>query len=181
MEPSLRLRALRISPWLPTTSSVEPPPMSHTTTLRSNTGTAWSTPRWMRRASSNPEITSTSTPTSRARSMNTARFSASRTAEVATARMVAPWIAATCRKRASASMPRVIAAGVSRFMSPADDPRRTISFSRSTHLDAVLVDPGDDEVDRVRADVDRGEDVGHALHSDVSAARSRRSPPDRTD
>src|ERR671911_313915 len=79
MAPNLRLRAVRISPLRPTTSSVEPPPMSHTSTCRSNTGTACSTPRWMSRASSKPEMTSTSTPASaRARSMKVARFSPSR-------------------------------------------------------------------------------------------------------
>ena len=40
------------------------PPMSTSTRRRSKTGTACSTPRWIRRASSTPEMTSTSTPAS---------------------------------------------------------------------------------------------------------------------
>ena len=64
--PSLRLTdGEEARPARPTMSSVLPPPMSHTSTRRSKTGSAWSTPRWMRRASSTPETISTSTPASR--------------------------------------------------------------------------------------------------------------------
>ena len=81
-----RARGAAPRPRWPTSSSVLPPPMSHSRRRWSNTGTAWSTPRWMRRASSTPEMTFTLTrASSQARSISTSRFSASRTAEVATA------------------------------------------------------------------------------------------------
>ena len=96
--PSLRLRAASTSPRSPMRSSVEPPPMSTSMSRLSKTGTACSTPRWMRRASSIPEMTSTSTPASSwARRTNTSWFSASRTALVATARIEAPSASATRR------------------------------------------------------------------------------------
>src|SRR5437764_846652 len=94
MAPTLRLRAASMSPPRPTMNSVLPPPMSTTSTCWSNTGTAWSTPRWMSRASSTPEITSTPTlALTRAASRNSSRFSASRTALVATAWTSAPNVA----------------------------------------------------------------------------------------
>ena len=49
-------------------------------------------------------------------------------------------------------------------------------------LDAVLVDPGNDEVDRVRADVDRGEDVRHPLlrrQPTLTCRRPSRDDPGR--
>ena len=65
--------------------------MSTSSSRWSKTGTAWSTPSWIRRASSTPEITSMSTPaSSRARQRNSWALAASRTALVATARTVAP-------------------------------------------------------------------------------------------
>ena len=116
-----------------------PPPMSMRRRRRSNTGTACSTPRWMRRASSTPETTSTSTPaSSRARRTNSSRFSASRTALVATARMAAPETSATWRKRWRAATPRSMASGGSSFMSPDPDPRRTTSFSWATTSKPVV-------------------------------------------
>ena len=54
MAPSFSDRAASTSPRSPTSSSVLPPPMSHSSRRRSNTGTACSTPRWMSRASSTP-------------------------------------------------------------------------------------------------------------------------------
>src|SRR5262245_60258108 len=131
--PSLKLRAVSTCPWCPTITSVEPPPMSHSSIRWSKTGTAWSTPRWMRRASSTPEITSTSTPaSSQARRTNSSWFSASRTALVATARTGASSMSAICFIRRSVSTPRWMASGVSRFMSPLPVPSRTISFSLVT-------------------------------------------------
>ena len=116
----------------PTNTSVEPPPMSISTRRLSNTGTACSTPRWMRRASSAPVMTSTSTPaSSRARARNSPAFAASRTALVATATSAAPCTSATARHRASAATPRSIASGDSSDMSVAPEPSRTISFSRA--------------------------------------------------
>ena len=104
--------------------------MSHTNTRRLNTGSACSTPRWMRRASSVPEMTSTSTPaSSRARWRKASWLPASRTAEVATARTGAPDASAMRRMRARAATPRSMASGASSFMSPPPRPRRTISFS----------------------------------------------------
>ena len=50
--PSLKLREVRTSPRSPTSTSVDPPPMSHRRSRRSNTGSACRIPRWMRRASS---------------------------------------------------------------------------------------------------------------------------------
>jgi len=85
----------------------------------------------MRRASSIPEITSTSTPaSSRARRTNSSWFSASRTALVATARTGASEMSAICLNRCRVATPRAMAAADSRFMSPPPEPRRTISFSR---------------------------------------------------
>ncbi len=66
-----------------------------------------------------------------ARRRNTALFSASRTALVATAATRAPWTSATSRNRARVAIPRSIAPSSRCFMSPPPDPRRTISFSRS--------------------------------------------------
>ncbi len=137
--PSLKLRAARVSPRSPTSTSVEPPPMSTSSRRRSKTGTAWSTPRWMSRASSTPEITSTSMPaSSRARARNTSAFSASRTALVATARTVPPWLSAMRRIRRSAPMPRSTASSPRRFMSPPPWPSRTVSFSRVTTSKLVV-------------------------------------------
>ena len=114
----------------PTRNSVLPPPMSMTRTCSSNTGRACRTPRWMRRASSTPGMTSISMPASRrARSRKVARFDASRSALVATAVIGAsnPW--AMPANRTSAAMPRSMASSASRCMSPEPDPSRTISFS----------------------------------------------------
>ena len=84
----------------------------------------------MSRASSTPEITSTSTPDSvRARSRKVSAFSASRTALVATAVTRAPEMSATWRNRVSAAMPRSTASGASSFMSPPPEPSRMVSFS----------------------------------------------------
>ena len=108
-----------------------PPPMSTRISLLSKTGTACSTPRWMRRASSRPEITSTVTPTSAAALMKSSALAASRTAEVATARSGAFLLRASWAIRASAATPRSMASGSSCFMSPPPWPRRTVTFSRS--------------------------------------------------
>ena len=111
--------------------------------LRSNTGTAWSTPRWIRRASSKPEITSTSTPaSSRARSTNSP---GSRPRARPWSRRPASWRrgsrppAGTGRARRCHGRSRRAS---SRFMSPADEPSRTISFSRSRTSMRSLVAPG---------------------------------------
>ena len=106
-----------------------------------------------------------STPTSRARSMNVARFSASRTAEVATARMDAPWMAATCRKRSRASMPRFMAVGGEPLHVGGGRAQPHHLPLAVEHLDAVLGYPRHDQVDRVRADVHGGQDVRHSLYS----------------
>ena len=152
MAPSLRLPAARVSPFSPTRISVLPPPMSISTRRWSNTGTAWSTPRWMRRASSTPEMTSTSTPaSSRARSRNSWAFSASRTALVATAWMSASWTAAMRARRSRATTPRSMASGVRRFMSPEPDPRRTISFSRAMTSKAGPAGPSTPSTSSTRA------------------------------
>ena len=60
-------------------------------------------------------------------------------------------------------------------MSPADEPRRTISLLAVDDLDAVLADPGHHEVDRVGADVDGREHVRHAPTLSHRATRWRRS------
>ena len=113
-------------------SSVLPPPMSHSSSRRSKTGSDCRMPRWMRRASSMPETTSISTPaSSRARRTNSSLFSASRTALVATARTGASEMSAMRFRWRSASTPRWMAAGVRSFMSPPPEPRRTMSFSRA--------------------------------------------------
>src|SRR5882724_5297544 len=132
MAPTLRLRAASISPPRPTMNSVLPPPMSTTSTCCSNTGTAWSTPRWISRASSTPEITSTPTlALARAASRKSSRFSASRTALVATAWTSAPKVSAMRRNRPRAATPRSMASGWSSFMSPDPVPSRTTSLSRA--------------------------------------------------
>ncbi len=132
MAPTLRLRAASTSPPRPTMNSVLPPPMSITSTCWSKTGTAWSTPRWMSRASSTPEITSTPTlALTRAASRKSSRFSASRTALVATAWTSAPNVSAMRRNRPRAATPRSMASAWSSFMSPDPDPSRTTSLSRA--------------------------------------------------
>ena len=93
MAPSLRLRASRISPRCPRRSSVEPPPMSHTSSLRSNTGHRLEHAEVDEAGLLEPrDHLDVDAGLVRARSMNSARFSASRTALVATARIGAPWI-----------------------------------------------------------------------------------------
>ena len=63
--------------------------------------------------------------------MSTSRFSASRTAEVATAVIGASCTSATWRNRSRAATARSMASSLSSRMSPGLEPRRTISFSRS--------------------------------------------------
>ena len=177
--PSFSERDASTSPRRPTSSSVLPPPMSQSRRRRSYTGTAWSTPRWMRRASSTPEITLTWTrASSHARSISTSRFSASRTADVATAVIGASWTSATCRNRSSASTARSMASAVSSRMSPALDPSRTISFSRSRISKrgpaSPVGHPGDHAVQRVRADVDGGERLGASARMEWPRAQSGR-------
>ena len=88
--PSLKLRESKILSPVATTISVEPPPISQSNICWSPTPIACLAPRWISRASSIPEMTSISTPASfRARLMKSSRFSASRTALVATARSLA--------------------------------------------------------------------------------------------
>ena len=111
MAPSFRLRAVRMSPRVPTISSVEPPPMSHTRALavedRHGLEHAEVDQARLLEARDDLDVDALGPgPLDEG-----ARFSASRTAEVATARTVAPWMAATCRKRSRASMPRLMAAG----------------------------------------------------------------------
>jgi hypothetical protein len=80
-----------------------------------------------------PETMSTRMPDSfHARRMNTLRLSASRTALVATARTVAPWLSAMRFIRRNAAIPRSIASCDSSFMSPPPWPRRIVCFSRVT-------------------------------------------------
>ena len=132
--PSLKLRAASVSPRSPITISVDPPPMSTNSARFSNTGTAWSTPRWISRASSSPEITSISTcASSLARRMKTSALAASRVALVATARRATtPWLSAIRRMRCRQAIARSIASGAISFMSVPPWPRRTTSFSRLT-------------------------------------------------
>ncbi len=97
---------------------------------RSKTGTAWRTPRWMRRASSTPEMTSISTPPApRAASRNSSALVASRVADVATARMVLlrsrRCDASGAAQRRRGSSPR---ADLLHLAPPR--PSRTMSFSR---------------------------------------------------
>ena len=128
-DPSFTERAWSTSPLRPMSTSVDPPPTSMSTIRRSNTGSACSTPSWMSRASSWPEMTCTSTPaSSRARRRNSAALVASRTAEVATAYIGASKDSASDRQRSSAATPRSIASGSSCFISPLPEPSRTISF-----------------------------------------------------
>src|SRR5215213_5473428 len=130
--PSLKLRDASTAPRCPMSNSVLPPPMSHSISRRSNTGSDCSTPRWISRASSIPDTTSISTPASSlARRTNSSLFSASRTALVATARTGASEMSAMRLRCRRASTPRWMDSGVSTFMSPPPDPRRTISFSRA--------------------------------------------------
>ena len=106
--------------------------MSITIERVSMSGIACMTPKWMSRASSTPEMTSTTMDASlSARSIKTSAFLASRTALVAIARSSAPWTSAIRRMLRSAMTPRSIASGLSSFMSPEPSPSRTISFSRA--------------------------------------------------
>ena len=120
-------------------NSVLPPPMSTTSTCWSKTGTAWRTPRWISRASSTPEITSTPMlALTRAASRKSSRFSASRTALVATAWTSAPNVSAMRRNRPRAATPRSMASACSSFMSPDPVPRRTTSLSRARISNRLL-------------------------------------------
>ena len=131
--PNLKLRANITSSSIPTTTSVEPPPMSHTNIGRSWIPIALSTPRWISRASSTPETTSMSIPVSlRTFLMNSERFLASRTALVATARSLASCDFAIFAMRVRLFTPRSMASSESSFISPPPWPRRTTSFSRVT-------------------------------------------------
>ena len=161
--PSLRLATASRLPRSPTMSSVLPPPMSHTSARRSKIGNAWSTPRWMRRASSTPDTISTSIPASRCtRSRKSSWFSASRTALVATARTGASKLSAIRRQRASAATPRSIASSSRRVMSPEPVPSRTISFSRvSTSKWSSSPSRATTRCTRVGPDVDSSESPGH--------------------
>ena len=87
------------SPGVPTTYSVLPPPMSNTSAGPAERSRPDVAPRNVSRASSSPEITRTSKPWRRpTASVNSAPFSASRTALVATAtRRFAPWRSAISR------------------------------------------------------------------------------------
>ena len=163
--PTFRLRAAMVSPLSPISSSVEPPPMSTSSRRRSKTGTAWSTPRWISRASSTPEITSTWTPASwRARSRNSLEFVASRTALV--------------RDGAHRS---VVAIGESLHPLEARQPSTQGIGRQQLHVAAPRTEPddlalagqrletvptdgsGDDQVDAVRSDVDRRQCRGGLL------------------
>mmetsp|Transcript_8388 Transcript_8388/g.34042 ORF Transcript_8388/g.34042 Transcript_8388/m.34042 type:complete len:307 (-) Transcript_8388:263-1183(-) len=128
--PSRREAVSRASPRCPRTSSVDPPPMSMHSARCSCTGNACRTPLYMRRASSWPLMTSTSTPVaSDTCRTKTSRLCASRTAEVATARSCAPFASAARWKRWMAASARCSPAGVTTLKPPVPPPRRTGSFS----------------------------------------------------
>ncbi len=185
MAPSLRLPAARVSPRSPTRISVLPPPMSMSTRRWSNTGTACRTPRWMSRASSTPEITSTSMPaSSRTRSRNSLAFSASRTAlgghgvDVGVVDLGEP---NQLDQRVHAAIDGVgsehlhvarARAETDHDLLPGDHLERRTRPGR-TAVD--LADPGDDHVERVGADVDGRE--GAFAHAITLAAGRRRAPP----
>ena len=126
MWPSFRLRARAGSVPAPAITSVDPPPMSITRWGRPAMGTALMAPRWIRRASSTPDTTSTATPASvRARRRKSAALAASRTALVATATTSARWASAMRRHSSRAVTARSTASGWSRFMSLPPEPSRT--------------------------------------------------------
>ena len=76
-------------------------------------------------------MTSISIPASlETRSTKSDEFLASRTALVATAKMLARWASAILRMLRRASTPRSIALGLNIFMSPPPSPSRVLSFSR---------------------------------------------------
>src|SRR5579862_5550991 len=87
----------------------------------------------MRRPSSSPESTRTARRASlSARRTNSARFRASRTAEVATARTTStPWASETARYRLSTSIARSMTSGEIPPLVKVDSPSRSISRSRS--------------------------------------------------
>ena len=114
-------------------SSVDPPPTSTSSSRRSNTGTACSTPRWIRPRFLDPgdHLDVARRPPSGARSMNSWALTASRSrwsrrrGRPRRTRRRCP--SSACRQ-ADATVDRV---GVSIFMSPPPEPRRTISRSGS--------------------------------------------------
>src|SRR5690554_1734088 len=120
----------------PSTSSVDPPPMSTTSRrerLAAASGIALSAPRNDSRASSSSSMTSGSTPRiSRTPSRNTSRFAASRVADVATKRIrstrclrhSSAYCRVTARVRARASSSK-------RPVRSTPCPRRTISSERT--------------------------------------------------
>ena len=156
--PSLKLRAASVSPRSPTSTSVEPPPMSTRMSRWSKTGTACSTPRWMSLASSSPEITSMSTFASRrARVRNTSALS--RLAHRAGGDG-ADRCAVRCGDALHAAQRRDAAVhGVGRELlhvaaAVAEADRLLLA---SDDLEAVVEQSGDDEMEAVGADVERGQ------------------------
>ena len=157
----------------PMSSSVLPPPMSHSSNRRSYTGSDWRMPRWMRRASSMPETTSISTPaSSRARRTNSSLFSR------------LPHRAGGHRPHRRArdvGHPLQAAQGVD---APLDGGRRQdlhVTAARAKAHDVLLAgddleagvadDAGHHEVERVGADVDGGQGGRRRGHGSSDPAR----------
>ncbi len=113
-------------------SSVEPPPMSMSTTVSSGKGTAWATAWKMSRASSSPEITRMPRPRAAAWRTNSWALLASRRAAVPQASTVSqPWNWMAPTMRPSASRPARKASSEMAPVRSCPRARRTITFSRS--------------------------------------------------
>ncbi len=96
----------------------------------------------------------------RARSMNTSAFVASRTALVATARSGAPWLSAMRRIRRRRAMPRSMASTrqLLHVAAAVAEPNGLL-LAGERPRSGCRPRPGDDEVEAVGADVQRGEQV----------------------
>ena len=133
MTPSFRLCATWVRAPVPCVSSTLPPPMSITTAAPPDTSTPYTAARWMRRASSVPEMTRTWMPVRwRMAFRNSRPLSASRTALVAAATISST----SCDSARRVNLPSAwraasIAGSVSERPPRPPEPSRTISFSRS--------------------------------------------------
>ena len=129
----------------------------------------------IRRASSSPEITSTSIPQrDRTAATKSAAFSASRTAHVATARIVsAPAARRDLGEPLDGRRARLIASGDRRPVAKVSWPRRTRSFSRERGSRVPSrAHGGHEELDRAAPDVDRPPD--HVMRPSSSRSGATR-------
>ena len=180
--PSLRLATASRLPRSPTMSSVLPPPMSHTSARRSKIGNAWSTPRWMRRASSTPETISTSIPASRCDPVEEVVVVLGLTDRAGRdgphRRIEAVGDPPAAGQRGDAPLDRVVleARHVARAGA---EPHHLLLAGEHVEV-VVLTEPGDHEVHGVGPHVDSSESPGHEGKAYGCGGASRSSSCDGT-